>query len=374
MIEPPLKVLVVDDEPIARGMAAYALQQAGFQCDVATDGAQARESARSETYDAVVTDLCMPNQNGHALSINLLERSPRPVIVILTGVTEPKIVKDLVARGVDDVLFKPVDYGLLAATVRVLVKQRASKTSQAGALADISHPIEQQPSSIDATPTEESGSTSRQQDHVDQLQQWSDPADHETVPVAAGMEEQPTITRAVEDSRRITAPIPDTNPLPQISPLHRKLLAVAIALPLGLFTIWLVMQLHIARQQARTIAAINALGAHVARLDSGGLHVDLRSGDFVAGLQRLRDLANVESIVLDGSRVTDDDLEYLTELAQLSSLSLRATGITDGAVNHLKRFDNLRDLDLQDTEMTQQGIDELRLALPQTSIEHGQLN
>ncbi|HEY3969623.1 MAG TPA: response regulator, partial [Planctomycetaceae bacterium] len=77
-------------------------------------------------YDVVVTDLRMPAVNGHTLALELLNRPARPVVVVLTGVTEPKLAKDLIARGVDDIIFKPVDQSILAAKVRALVDRRAT--------------------------------------------------------------------------------------------------------------------------------------------------------------------------------------------------------------------------------------------------------
>jgi HD-like signal output (HDOD) protein len=73
--------------------------------------------------------------NGHALAVELLGRENRPAIVILTGVTEPRLAKDLIARGVDDIMFKPVDQGILAAKVRALVERRTSRLASENATA-----------------------------------------------------------------------------------------------------------------------------------------------------------------------------------------------------------------------------------------------
>src|ERR1700761_6227973 len=114
----PYRALVVDDEAAVQSLCVRALQQQGFCCDTAADGQQAEARAAETTYDVVVTDLRMPNKHGHALAVGLLTLKPRPVIVVHTGVVEPKLAKDLLARGVDDILFKPCDFGLLAAKVK----------------------------------------------------------------------------------------------------------------------------------------------------------------------------------------------------------------------------------------------------------------
>lgn len=125
------RALVVDDEPAVRMLTMRELSRNGFTCDAARDGSHAKELLADTRYDAVVTDLRMPEMNGHALAVELLNRPNPPVVVILTGVTEPRLAKDLIARGVDDILFKPIDQSILASKVRALVERRAMQTASA---------------------------------------------------------------------------------------------------------------------------------------------------------------------------------------------------------------------------------------------------
>lgn len=118
------RALVVDDEPLVRQLTMRALAEEGFRCDPATDGAEALMMIGETNYDLVVTDLRMPVAHGHGLAVSLLESDDRPVLVVLTGILEPRIAKDLLARGVDDIVFKPVDYGLFALKVSALVKRK----------------------------------------------------------------------------------------------------------------------------------------------------------------------------------------------------------------------------------------------------------
>jgi DNA-binding response OmpR family regulator len=126
MSECRYRALVVDDEAALRLLTVRELCRRGFDCDAARDGRQAMELVDTRPYDVVVTDLRMPEMNGHGLAVELLKRENRPAVVILTGVTEPKLAKDLIARGVDDIVFKPVDQGILAAKVQALVVRRAA--------------------------------------------------------------------------------------------------------------------------------------------------------------------------------------------------------------------------------------------------------
>jgi HD-like signal output (HDOD) protein len=109
-----------------------ALTNEGFLCDSAENGAVAwqRVCEAEVPYQLVVSDLAMPGRHGHALAVDLLTLPNRPLIAILTGVAEPKIAKDLLARGVDDISFKPIHYPAFAAKLRGLVNRRPSSSPE----------------------------------------------------------------------------------------------------------------------------------------------------------------------------------------------------------------------------------------------------
>ncbi len=130
--DPTFRALVVDDDPIARKMLVFSLEQEHFVCDAAVDGIHATGLLNERQYDLVVTDLIMPNRHGHSLAVELLNGKHRPVIVVHTSVEEPKLIKDLLARGVDDIVSKPTNYPVLAAKAIGLVKRRFATGSQEG--------------------------------------------------------------------------------------------------------------------------------------------------------------------------------------------------------------------------------------------------
>jgi DNA-binding response OmpR family regulator len=118
------RALIVDDNQPIQRLSALALQQNGFECECTGDGLHASELVRESHFDVVVTELRIPGKHGHALTLELLEKEPRPLIVIHTGFKEPRLVKDLLLRGVDDIVFKPLDFALMAAKVYALVQRR----------------------------------------------------------------------------------------------------------------------------------------------------------------------------------------------------------------------------------------------------------
>src|SRR5690349_2868707 len=104
------EILVVDDEFRIRQQLCRALELAGIECECAADGDEALDRFLERRHKLIVTDLRMPRRNGHSLAVELLEQPEPPVVVALTGVTEPRLATDLLTRGVADIIYKPINY------------------------------------------------------------------------------------------------------------------------------------------------------------------------------------------------------------------------------------------------------------------------
>lgn len=129
--------LVVDDEPALRRLTVAALSHFNFSCEEAADGEQASSLVARSRYDVVITDLRMPKRNGHALAVELLSSGQeRPLVVVLTGVIEPRLAQDLFARGVDEVEFKPVNFSLFGAKIRALCERNRREPLRPAGLVD----------------------------------------------------------------------------------------------------------------------------------------------------------------------------------------------------------------------------------------------
>jgi DNA-binding response OmpR family regulator len=124
-----MRALIVDDEPAIRELTARALKSYSFTCDEASDGEEGWEMASRRDYQVVITDLRMPKRNGHSLAVELTARgSNRPLVVVLTGILEPRLAEDLIKRGVDDITFKPVDFTLFGAKIKALCERRLKRS------------------------------------------------------------------------------------------------------------------------------------------------------------------------------------------------------------------------------------------------------
>ncbi|MEX2120576.1 MAG: hypothetical protein WD847_13360 [Pirellulales bacterium] len=89
-------------------------------------------------------------------------------------------------------------------------------------------------------------------------------------------------------------------------------------------------------------------------------------GDRLAG--GLRQLAELSSLALVDSRISDTGLRHLARLANLRELSLRDSRVTDAGLLHLAALRKLEALDVRETHVTDHGLFSLQQALPACRI------
>lgn len=65
------RILAVDDSASMRQMVVFTLKKAGYEVVDAKDGVEALEIARGQSFDAVISDVNMPNMDGITLIKNL---------------------------------------------------------------------------------------------------------------------------------------------------------------------------------------------------------------------------------------------------------------------------------------------------------------
>ena len=117
------RILLADDDRAIRDSLARALSLEGYTVVQAHDGAQALSAVGSETFDAAVLDVMMPNVDGLTVCRVLRAERNRLPILMLTARTETQ---DRVAgldAGADDYLPKPFDLDELLARLRALLRR-----------------------------------------------------------------------------------------------------------------------------------------------------------------------------------------------------------------------------------------------------------
>ena len=124
-----MKVLVVDDDPIACEHARLVLEKVGIPADTAMSGAEAVEKvrfqhARREPYNLILVDWKMPDMDGVETTRQIRAIvGNESAIIILTAYRWDDITEEAVAAGVDSFIAKP----LFAANVMEEFRQAIKK-------------------------------------------------------------------------------------------------------------------------------------------------------------------------------------------------------------------------------------------------------
>ena len=106
------RILLVDDEPNLRKVLGALLKQQGFEVHAESDGAAALARVRAappRTFDAVITDLRMPNLDGMGLLRALAVHEPSLPVILLTAHGSVESAVEAVKLGAFDYLEKPFD-------------------------------------------------------------------------------------------------------------------------------------------------------------------------------------------------------------------------------------------------------------------------
>jgi signal transduction histidine kinase len=116
------RILVVDDEPSLLAVLERGLTRLGHQVTTARDGADALRLVNVHEFDAIVSDLMMPNITGMALADAIAHQHPwlRERMVIMTGGAVTPEDAQFLARSDIVVVEKPVRLAQLALTIDAL--------------------------------------------------------------------------------------------------------------------------------------------------------------------------------------------------------------------------------------------------------------
>ncbi len=103
-----LKVLLVDDSPIARATESALVKALGHVVEEAQDGEEAYEKLQSGTYDLILTDVQMPRLDGFALTRRIKSNPSfaRLPVVILSSLASPEDKRRGLDAGADAYLVK----------------------------------------------------------------------------------------------------------------------------------------------------------------------------------------------------------------------------------------------------------------------------
>jgi two-component system response regulator PilR (NtrC family) len=105
----PAHILVIDDEPDLRTLYELTLLREGYRVEAAADLAQARQHLQDKHFDAVITDMRLPDGLGLELLRDMVQQQRPERCVVITAHGSAENAVEALKAGAFDYLTKPVD-------------------------------------------------------------------------------------------------------------------------------------------------------------------------------------------------------------------------------------------------------------------------
>jgi two-component system response regulator AtoC len=126
------RVLVAEDDRVARDLLCEILRGEGFEVEAVDDGADAIGRAGNGRYDLVVSDVRMDRADGFQVLRAFGERAPDTPVILITAFGDVTGAMEAIGKGAYDYVSKPFNVEELRLTVaRALERRRLSAEAAA---------------------------------------------------------------------------------------------------------------------------------------------------------------------------------------------------------------------------------------------------
>ena len=116
------RVLVIDDEPDLRTLYELSLLREGYRVDTAADVAEALAQLDAQRYDAVISDMRLPDGSGMEVLRRLKSQARAERCIVITAHGSAENAVEALKSGAFDYLTKPVDLKQFRAAVAQAVR------------------------------------------------------------------------------------------------------------------------------------------------------------------------------------------------------------------------------------------------------------
>jgi signal transduction histidine kinase/ActR/RegA family two-component response regulator len=109
-----LKILVAEDNPVNQRVISLQLKKLGYTAELASNGREAFEASKNNSYDIILMDCQMPEMDGYEVTRNIrkIEKHHTRIIAMTANAMEGDRGKCL-AAGMDEYLTKPINMAAL---------------------------------------------------------------------------------------------------------------------------------------------------------------------------------------------------------------------------------------------------------------------
>lgn len=100
------RILIVEDDPVARRNLSVLLSDEGYEVDQAADGIQALELLGRRAFDLVLSDIVMPRLDGLKLLEQVKSMLPHTPVMIMTSYISSSLAS--IPPGAAEFIHKPL--------------------------------------------------------------------------------------------------------------------------------------------------------------------------------------------------------------------------------------------------------------------------
>ncbi|MGH6968986.1 MAG: winged helix-turn-helix domain-containing protein [Stellaceae bacterium] len=123
-----MRILVIEDDREAAAYLVKGLAESGHRVDLASEGRQGLERARSGAFDAMIIDRMLPGLDGLSIIAALRAANDQTPVLVLSALGDVDDRVQGLNSGCDDYLPKPFAFSELLARLEALTRRGGAET------------------------------------------------------------------------------------------------------------------------------------------------------------------------------------------------------------------------------------------------------
>lgn len=124
-----ISVLVVDDEISILKAISSVLKRENIDVTCARNSKEAFDHLHRQTFDVILLDIMMPEQDGFSMLKELREQYILTPVILLSGREEDSVQAEGLGLGADDYMTKPFSKTVLVSKIRAIVRRTQQYTA-----------------------------------------------------------------------------------------------------------------------------------------------------------------------------------------------------------------------------------------------------